>query len=171
MPVLIGMESCLWQLVVSILSRGLDSGKMFGITLSMKIKYTILSVLLLVVLLFGSVGCGVNASPGDGTKIGQIVKLTKTGLFSKTYEAEIIRGGMTGGSGAFGVTPFDFTIESEEQAKTVQDYMDHQTEVIITYRSEGLYSLCRTDSAGHFLKTITPATNSASADAGGLFRK
>lgn len=107
-------------------------------------------------------GCGINTSPGTGTKIGQVVKVTKIGMLSKTWEAELIRGGMSGGSGSFGVTPFDFTIESEEQAKLIEGYMDKQTEIIITYRSEGIYSQFRTDSRGHFLVTVRPATNSVS---------
>lgn len=106
-------------------------------------------------------GCGVN-NPAKGSKIGQVVKVTHSGVFSKTWEAQLIRGGMSNGSGAFGVTPFDFTIENEEQAKQVQEYMDKQTEVIITYRSEGIYSAFRTDSGGHFLETIRPATNAPS---------
>ena len=118
-------------------------------------------VVCLAASLLSLTGCSLNPSPGDGSKIGQIVKVTKIGIFSKTWEAELIRGGMVGGSGSFGMTPFDFTIESEQQAKEVQDFMDKQTEVIITYRSEGFYSLFRTESGGHFLETIVPATNSA----------
>jgi len=141
---------------------------MFDITNPMtKFKHskTIIGMLLMVALLITltfTTGCGVN-NPADGSKIGQIVKVTKSGVFSKTWEAEIIRGGMTGGSGAFSVQPFDFTIESEEQAKQVQDFMDHQTEVIITYHSAGIYGAWRSDTGGHFLKTIAPATNSAPA--------
>lgn len=120
-------------------------------------KLSLLSLVLVVVALVFT-GCGLN-NPANGSKIGQVVKITKSGVFSKTWEAELIRGGMSGGSGSFGVTPFDFTIESESQAKEIQDYMDKQTEIIITYRSEGVYSVFRSDSGGHFLETVRPATN------------
>lgn len=99
--------------------------------------------------------CGVNTAPGDGSKVGQIVKLAKLGMFAKTYEAEIIRGGFQNGSGANGQA-FDFTIETEELAKQVKDAMDAQTEVIITYRSEGLWSACRSEGGGNFLTSIRP---------------
>lgn len=104
-------------------------------------------------------GCGFNCSPGTGSKVGQVVKISNQGLQAKTWEAQLIRGGLNGGSGTFGTTPFDFTIENNDQAKQVQEYMDKQTEVIITYRMEGIYSLWRTESEGHFLETIRPASN------------
>lgn len=103
-------------------------------------------------------GCGrPNSSPGKGEKIGQVVKLSQQGIFCQTWEGQLIRGGMTGGSGAFGLVPFDFTVESDELAQKVQKYMQDQTEVIIKYRMEGLYSWCRSDSYGHFLNSIEPA--------------
>lgn len=39
-------------------------------------------------------GCGVNWSNGTGTKIGQVVKLSKQGFMNKTWEGQLIRGGM-----------------------------------------------------------------------------
>jgi hypothetical protein len=107
--------------------------------------------------LFVVFGCGVNTSPGEGDKVGQIVRLQRVGMASKTWEGEIIRGGMSGGSGVIGMTPFDFTIENEELATAVRGFMDNQTEVTIHYRSEGVYSACRTESRGHFLVSIEPA--------------
>ena len=101
--------------------------------------------------------CGGNISPGDGEKIGQIIKVSKQGMISKTWEAQLIRGGMVGGSGSFGVVPFDFTIESELVAQKVIEYMQNQTEVLIKYRMEGVYSVFRTDSQGYFLISIEPA--------------
>lgn len=100
--------------------------------------------------------CGFNSSPGDGEKVGQIVKLANTGMIYKTWEAEIIRGGFQGASGVNG-TAFDFTIESPALADTVRAYMEAQREVRITYRSEGIWRVGRSDT-GHFLTTITPVT-------------
>jgi hypothetical protein len=114
------------------------------------------NLLLLVAIL--PAGCLCNTSPGDGEKVGTIVKLHKGGIFCDTYEAELIRGGMNGGSGSFGVQPFDFTIENKAQADTVRKYMEAGTEVRITYRREGIYSVCRSgDGAGDFLTSIVPA--------------
>lgn len=115
------------------------------------------SLIVLVLAVFISVGCNVNLSPGTGEKIGQVVKLSQQGLFCKTWEGQLIRGGMSGGSGAFGTVPFDFTIENDEMAKKTQEFMQNQTEVVIKYRMEGLYAWCRSESWGHFLTSIESA--------------
>lgn len=110
------------------------------------------------VLILSIAGCGLpNTSPGSGEKIGQVVKLSKQGILCKTWEGQLIRGGMVGGSGAFGTIPFDFTVESDELAQKVQKYMQDQTEVIVRYQVEGFYAWCRSDSMGHFLVGIEPA--------------
>lgn len=106
-----------------------------------------------IVLLMG--GCLCSGTPGDGEKIGSIVKLSRVGIFCKTWEAQIIRGGMNGGSGSFGTVPFDFTVEREEDVATVKRFMETQEEVLLRYRTEGIASACRTDE-GHFLTSITP---------------
>lgn len=108
-------------------------------------------VILLAALL---TGCGLN-KPGDGEKVGQIVKLSKHGFFAKTWEAQIIRGGFSGGSGTMGQA-FDFTVESDEQAAKVRAFMEAQTEVRIHYRTEGIYSVLRSDTGGDFLESIEP---------------
>ncbi len=102
------------------------------------------------------VGCGINPSPGTGEKVGQIVKIANRGLIWKTFEAELIRGGMSGGSGSFGTTPFDFTIEDADMAKKAEGYMNSQTEVKIKYRMEGVWACARSESDGHFLISIEP---------------
>jgi hypothetical protein len=123
-------------------------------------KKFIMAVLLSLTL----TGCGLNHDPGIGQKTGTIIALHKGGIFQETWEAELIKGGMNGGSGAFGVEPFWFTIEDDALAATVQDYMDKQTEIIIHYRREGFYSAFRTDSGGDFLITVEPTTNSVPAE-------
>ena len=95
-------------------------------------------------------GCGVNPNNGDGTRTGQFVALHKKGLFCKTWEAELIKGGMAGGSGSFGVAPFWVTVP-EEMAAQVQNNLDTQAEVEIKYHSAGIYSLFSSDSGGDFL--------------------
>lgn len=89
---------------------------------------------------------------GKGEKIGVITKLAKTGAFCKTWEGQIVRGGLSGGTGVMGA-PFDFTVEDETLAKKVQEIMDKQQEVKISYRAEAA-SFCRSDSNSHFLTNI-----------------
>lgn len=112
--------------------------------------------MLLPLMLVLLAACSINTSPGDGEKIGQVVKISKVGIIGVTWEAQLIRGGMSGGSGSFGTTPFDFTIESDSLAKVVTDYMDNQIEAVIKYHTEGLFSPFRSESQGHFLVSIVP---------------
>lgn len=104
------------------------------------------------------VACGIQTSPGNGEKIGQIVRISKIGMIYKTWEAEIIRGGLSSGSGTAGTQPFYFTIESDEMANRAQQYMRDQTEVLLEYRQEGIFRLTRTEkeSYGSFATAITP---------------
>lgn len=94
--------------------------------------------------------CGLNTSPGESNKIGQITSLHKVGIMCKTWEAQIQRGGFSNGSGVTGA-PFNFTIEDATLVGQVKRFMETNTEVEITYHSEGVYGLCRTESGGNFL--------------------
>lgn len=96
---------------------------------------------------------GINFAPGEGEKVGQIVKLAKTGMIRQTWEAEIVRGGFQGGGGVNGQA-FDFTVEGDTLAARLRALMEKQAEVRITYRTEGIYSPLRSASAGHFLVSI-----------------
>lgn len=102
-------------------------------------------------------GCGVN-TPSSGQKVGQIVRVEEKGIFFKTWEAQLIRGGLSGGSGTMGAA-FDFTIERKEDAIKAQVCMEKQTEVILRYRTEGIYAAIRSESGGDFLEQIEPASS------------
>ncbi|MEQ1561274.1 MAG: hypothetical protein ABL899_00965 [Nitrospira sp.] len=91
---------------------------------------------------------------GTGQKIGSITRLNKMGAFCKTWEGEIIRGGLNTGSGVVGQA-FHFTVESEDLAKEVERAMNNQQEVRISYRQEGV-TWCRSDSGDYFLTKIEP---------------
>jgi hypothetical protein len=91
---------------------------------------------------------------GGGEKIGSITRLQRTGVFCKTWEGEIIRGGLNSGSGVVG-NAFHFTVEDDTLAQQVQKAMEAQQEVKITYKQEGV-TLCRSDSHNYFLTKIEP---------------
>ncbi len=130
----------------------------FGFTIvELLIIISILCILAGAAIVGGARGCA-NVSHGFGEKIGQVVKLSKQGFICDTWEGQLIRGGMSGGSGSFGTVPFDFTVEGEDLVKQVQGYMKDQTEVVIKYRIEGIYSPFRSESWGHFLISVEPAT-------------
>lgn len=113
-----------------------------------------LGAMLILLTLFG---CGLNGDRGTGEKIGQIVKLSKQGVIVSTWEGQLIRGGMNGGSGSFGTVPFDFTVDDEAMVPKLREYMEKQTEIVIHYRTEGVYAAWRSDSSGHFLVSAEPA--------------
>jgi hypothetical protein len=87
----------------------------------------------------------------SGQKIGVITKLAQEGLFVKTWEAEMIRGGIQNGSGVNGGS-FHFTIENPELLEKVKQAMDTQTEVEISYSKEAI-TFIRSES-DYFLKDI-----------------
>lgn len=101
-----------------------------------------------------AVGCGMQPQPGTGEKIGQIVRIERTGIFCQTWEAQIIRGGLSQGSGTMGAA-FGFTVNTPELAEAVTRAMRDQSEVLIRYRSSTFYSLCSSDSGGIFLEAIS----------------
>ena len=87
-------------------------------------------------------GCHFNANPGKGSKIGKIVKLSQEGIFNKTWEGELIRGGLTDGSGTLGNT-FCFTIEDESLLPIAFEAFENQYEVVLTYTKETFTSFTR----------------------------
>jgi hypothetical protein len=89
---------------------------------------------------------------GTGEKVGQVVKLAQTGVFCKTWEGEIVRGGYNGGSGVQGAA-FNFTIEDPALVKQIQDALDGQYEIRLYYRTE-MVTFCRSDSDDHFVTKV-----------------
>jgi len=72
-----------------------------------------------------------------GERVGQIIKLSKGGLFYKTWEAEILKGGMANGSGGF-AKPLNFTIPNKDKTllSQVQYAMDSGKQVVLYYHTE-----------------------------------
>ena len=87
-----------------------------------------------------------------GQKTGQIVDVWQSGLFIKTWECKLIRGGLDDGSGAFGQS-IQLTIENEEQLQQAKEFMHKKTPVVVSYHKE-LVSFLRSDSASLFLDHI-----------------
>lgn len=126
-----------------------------------KVMFTVLTIVGLVVgfivlFLLSSPFIGFNLNPGRGEKVGQIVRYTEEGIVCKTFEAQLIRGGLNSGSGAFGIKPFEFTVTDPAMMQKVAQYMDSQEEVRITYDIDGIYATCNSGSGGNFLTSIEP---------------
>jgi hypothetical protein len=106
-------------------------------------------------------GCVQN---GDGEKIGTVVRVNKSGAICPTNEVEIVRGGLSNGTGAVGGI-FDATVEDSALLQKLKDAMEHQQEVKITFTSE-MFTLCRSGNPGsHFIRSVevmnapAPASN------------
>lgn len=80
---------------------------------------------------FAFSGC-MCATPTHGVKTGVIVKVASEGLFVPTYEAQLIRGGLQGGSGAMG-QPFDFNLKAGPVLDAAQKALDSGSEVEVEY--------------------------------------
>ncbi len=114
---------------------------------------------LIFVCLFALAGCHVNTDPGTGKKIGRIVKFSKQGIFCKTWEGELIRGGLSDGSGSFGGS-LHFTVEDASMAQIALDAFEKQYDVIIDYRKEFIHSITRSEHMdAYFVEKITRAKN------------
>lgn len=101
---------------------------------------------------------------GKGEKLGVLTKLAEQGAVFPTWEAELVRGGLVGGSGVNGAA-FHFTIEDPALVKQLQDALENQKEVKIEYRTE-MFAPFRSESGNHFLTKLTiiepkPATGGA----------
>lgn len=89
-----------------------------------------------------------------GEKVGVIVKCAYEGIFIKTFECELIRGGMQNGSGSFGKS-FHFTAENPHDITILQTVLETQREVHISYHQE-LMTLARTETEDNsFLDSIS----------------
>lgn len=71
----------------------------------------------------------------EGSKVGVIVKCAEEGFFIKTYECEIIRGGMSAASGTIGKA-FDFTVENKSLIPLFDKALNEQKEVRVYYHKE-----------------------------------
>lgn len=90
----------------------------------------------------------------EGGKVGTVIKLAQQGVLCKTWEGEIIRGGMNGGSGAFSTTPLFFTVNDPNILRDVNSALEGQYEVKVHY-VEFLGPMgCSSSSNGHFLTRI-----------------
>lgn len=96
-------------------------------------KFLCLKILVLTGLCVCLCGCWTTQ---QGEKIGTVVKIAKEGLWFKTWEVEIIKGGMSNGSGGFGVKPFDATVSNQKILAVLQNAINNQQEVKITYHVE-----------------------------------
>jgi len=101
---------------------------------------------------------------GEGEKIGQVVKIDEqSGVFSKTVEVEIVRGGLSNGSGVNG-SSLHFTIENNPDAvELVKKAMENGSEVKVNFHEE-MVTWLRSDSNNIFGDKIVVINDKADSD-------
>lgn len=116
----------------------------------MKTFAVVLVVMAIVMLAF--TGCTHVVT--EGSKVGTVIKLSQQGIVCKTWEGELLRGGMQGGSGGFSTTPLHFTVNDSGLLKATQDALEGQYEVDVKYVEYFGPMDCSSNSAATFLTSI-----------------
>ena len=108
---------------------------------------------LIIALFLG--GCGWNS--GNGEKVGNVIKIAQEGAWHKTWEVEIIRGGMSNGSGGFSTTPLHLTISDDDPVDLakLEDAFDKQYEVKVRYTTV-VFAPWSSQYDNHFAVSVEP---------------
>lgn len=88
----------------------------------------------------------------NGDINGQIIALTSSGMFVKTLECKIIRGGMDDGSGGFASSMW-LTVENKNLLPKIKKFMNEKKFINIQYHKE-FATFCRSDSDNFFINDI-----------------
>ncbi len=73
---------------------------------------------------------------GNGSKVGNIVAIKDSGMLVRTYTIEVIKGGMSNGSGSFSGKAFFANVEDALQINNARTAFNNQEEVIVKYHTE-----------------------------------
>jgi len=84
-------------------------------------KWIILSILLL--LIVGALYYVTFGYYSDGTRVGSLVKMSRRGWIFKTYEGQLLVGGMTDGTGTMSSSMWEFSVDDDN--KEVIDALEH----------------------------------------------
>lgn len=97
----------------------------------------------------------------DGQRTGTVIKFSRKGVFCKTWEGEMLLGGMkrkttTNSDGNSSVSmvanTWQFTVEDERLIPAINAALNSGDPVTITYHQE-LMTFCRSDSDGDYFAT------------------
>jgi hypothetical protein len=126
----------------------------FGIVIAVKDQAVKLGLICSVVMIFTLSMTHFMSfhTPMSGEKVGIFTKINSQGLIYKTYEAEIIRGGMNGGTGNLGQA-FQFTVPSSLY-KDAHDALEAQAEVKIRYHQPFVCLTFTSENACVFLDSV-----------------
>lgn len=101
-------------------------------------------------------GCNINYS--DGSRVGVVNKLSKKGLLCKTWEGEMMLGGLRSQTDKDGNTSqvanvWGFTVTSPRDVEALQAVMESGKTVRVTYHETVLSTPCTTES-GYWVEKV-----------------
>jgi hypothetical protein len=102
----------------------------------------------------------------DGDRVGTIVKFSYKGVICKTWEGELLIGGMKrktqtstdsngniSSSSTMALNVMEFTVENPELIQPIINAMEAGKQVRLTYKQE-LFTICRSDGDDSFVQSI-----------------
>ena len=132
--------------------------KRSGITL-VEVMTIICIIGIMGALLFGARGgclIGCNPDYSSGTRVGVVTKFSHKGWNYKTWEGEMLMGGVVdGGRGSIQANVWKFTVpeEDDENRKKIEEALRTQKPIVIEYTEWMVRPNCQTDS-GYIVKTV-----------------
>lgn len=116
---------------------------------------------LMMVAVLGLSGC---LDVSEGERVGTITKFSHKGLACKTYEGELVMGGMRTVKSrnshgdtvtSLGSNVFEFTVEDATLVDQIKAAMETGQAVRLEYKQEMFYNPCRSDT-GYFITGVKP---------------
>lgn len=117
----------------------------------------------------------------DGTRVGSLAKLSRRGYIFKTYEGQLMVGGMSDGTGTFNSTTWDFSVHgSNKEAIDALNLSQRTGQRISVHYEEKFFQLPWNGDTKYFVVSVeliplpnyqrpyvpTPAPQTAPSDTG-----
>lgn len=109
-------------------------------------------VCILIALVGGAVdGCSVS----DGTRSGVVTKFTSKGLFTKSWEGEMVAGGLRAGANGMVANVWHFSVQDAKLVPIVQAACESGQTVALKYHQTAGYNPASRDSAYLIVGVVT----------------
>ena len=106
-------------------------------------------------LAVASVACGRGCGYSDGERVGTVTKLSRKGVVCKTWEGEMVMGGLRSGAEGAVANVFYFSVDRPELVQPLQIALNSGRRVKITYY-EGVFSGVCYGNSWHFVEAVEP---------------
>ena len=110
-----------------------------------------------------AVACGHGIDYSDGDRVGTVTKFSFKGLICKTWEGEMVLGGLRSDGDNMVANIWAFTVDEPRFVKPIQEAMLSGKRVKITYHQGALSGPCTASSDGYFVRGVSEASGQAEA--------